>query len=147
MARGASTVSDHDEPGGFDRSYSEGVAYEPDLRSVPSGALEWERTYATFAHLTLLTVHVLIPVVPAVVMWLVRRERSAFVDDHGREAVNFQISLVLYAIASGIMFFCGIGVVMMVAVYVLGIVGMVLGAVAAHKGQYFRYPMCLRILH
>jgi uncharacterized Tic20 family protein len=113
-------------------------------------AQEWERTYAMFNHLSLLTVHALLPVIPALVMWLIKRDRSPFIDDHGREAVNFQISLVLYALL-GVpvvaLLTCGVGAVLWVAVWALGIVGMILGAIAAHKGEYFRYPACIRFLH
>lgn len=123
--------------------------FMPQDRIVDGQAQEWERTYAMFNHLSLLTFHVLLPVIPALVMWLIKRERSPFVDDHGREAVNFQISLVLYALVVvpivGLLT-CGIGWVLWVAVYGLGIVGMILGAVAANKGEYFRYPACIRFL-
>ncbi|MBC7835099.1 MAG: DUF4870 domain-containing protein [Phycisphaerales bacterium] len=106
-----------------------------------------ERVYATFTHLSLLLWHVLIPVVPALVMWLIRRNDSPFLDDHGRESVNFQISLLLYGVLGlALTPLCGIGVAVWVAAYILGIVGMVMGSVAAHKGQYFRYPACIRFL-
>jgi uncharacterized Tic20 family protein len=114
---------------------------------VDDQAQEWERTYAMCLHLSLLTVHVVMPVIPALVMWLIKRDRSPFVDDHGREAINFQLSLVIYFVASIVLFFCGIGVVIAMAVYVLGIVGMILGAVAAQRGEYFRYPATIRFLH
>jgi uncharacterized Tic20 family protein len=116
-------------------------------RLVDEQAQEWERTYAMCLHLSLLTVHVVMPVIPALVMWLIKRDRSPFVDDHGREAINFQLSLVIYFVASIVLFFCGIGVVIAMAVYVLGIVGMILGAVAAQRGEYFRYPATIRFLH
>lgn len=113
--------------------------------SAPSA--EWERTYALFIHLTLLLVHFAVPVIPALVMWLIKRDQSHFVDDHGKEAVNFQISLLIYALASvPLIFACGIGIALSVAVWVLGIVGMIMAAVAAHKGQFYRYPMCLRFV-
>src|SRR5438067_1250963 len=104
-------------------------------------ATEWERTYATFEHLSLLAEHVLLPVIPALIMWLMKRERSPFVDDHGREAVNFQITLVIYYIIGAVASIICIGVPIIIATYVLGIVGMVLAAVAANKGRYFRYPL------
>jgi uncharacterized Tic20 family protein len=116
-------------------------------RLVDEQAQEWERTYAMCLHLSLLTVHVVMPVIPALVMWLIKRDRSPFVDDHGREAINFQLSLLIYFVASIVLFFCGIGVVIAMAVYVLGIVGMILGAVAAQRGEYFRYPATIRFLH
>jgi uncharacterized Tic20 family protein len=109
---------------------------------------EWERTYAMFNHLSLLAQHVLMPIFPALIMWLIKRDRSPFVDDHGREAVNFQISLVLYyLIGIATTIFCGVGAAVIVATYILGLVGMILAAIAAHKGRYYRYPACLRLLH
>jgi hypothetical protein len=119
-------------------------------RVVDPLAAEWERTYAMFTHLSLLTLHVLMPVVPALVMWLIKRDRSPFVDDHGREAVNFQLSLVIYALVivpiSGLLT-CGVGFVLWIPVYLMGIVGMILAALAANKGQYYRYPATIRFLH
>lgn len=115
---------------------------------VDPHAQEWERTYAMFTHLSLLTVHALIPVVPALVMWLIKRDSSPFVDDHGREAVNFQISLVIYALIGGLLIAaCGIGFLVIGAAYILGIVGMILASIAANKGEYYRYPACIRFLH
>jgi len=101
-----------------------------------------------FLHLTLLAVHLLpVPVVPALIMWLIKRDQSSFIDDHGKEAVNFQISLVLYSLVGfPLMFVCGIGIAVWVAAYVLGIVGLILASVAANKGQFYRYPVCLRFV-
>jgi uncharacterized Tic20 family protein len=109
---------------------------------------EWERTYAMFIHLTLLAAHILpLPVIGALIMWLIKRDESSFIDDHGREAVNFQISLLLYALAGfPLMFVCGIGIAVWVAVYILGLVGLILAAIAANKGQFYRYPVCLRFV-
>jgi uncharacterized protein len=132
--------------------YSEVV--EGKGRVVDPLAEQWERTYAMFTHLSLILVHLIgIPVIAPLVMWLVRRERSPFIDDHGREAVNFQISLVAYALGALLvgLITCGVGLVLAIpfwiAIYALGIVGMILAAIAAHKGQYYRYPATIRFLH
>ena len=122
----------------------------PTGRMVDPHAEEWERTYAMFTHLSLLTVHMLVPVIPAVALWLIKRDKSPFVDDHGREAINFQISLVLYTLIAwplATLLTCGIGAVLIIPIYALGIIGMVVAAVAAHKGEYYRYPATIRFLH
>ena len=113
-----------------------------------AGVQEWERTYAMFTHLTLLAYHFIpVPVVPALVMWLIKKDESAFIKDHGREVVNFHITLVIYGLISlPLVYACGIGLVFLLAAYVLGIVGMILGAVAANKGRFYRYPACLRLI-
>lgn len=120
----------------------------PPVQPVPPATQEWERTYAMFIHLTLLAVHLIpVPVVPALIMWLIKRDQSPFIDDHGKEAVNFQISLVLYSLVGfPLMFVCGIGIAVWVAAYILGIVGLILAAIASNKGQFYRYPVCLRFV-
>ncbi len=119
----------------------------PPISAVEVETEPHERTYAMFEHLSLLVVHFIgVPVVVPLIMWLAKRDQSAYIDDHGKEALNFQISLVIYALISGVLFLCGIGIVLLIGVYVLGIIGMILAAVAAHKGRLYRYPMCLRLI-
>lgn len=81
--------------------------------------------------------------VAPVVLWLLRRDKSAFVDDHGREMVNGLLSFALYNLAAVITV---IGLVALPVLYVLGIINVVRGAVAAGRGEYFRYPMTIRFL-
>lgn len=110
------------------------------------GVREWERTYAMFTHLTAVVAAWLIPVVPALIMWQIKKHESSFIDDHGREAVNFQLTLLVYMIAGMILTVVCIGLPMIVGVYALGLVGMILAAVRAHAGQFYRYPMCIRFI-
>lgn len=122
---------------------------DPTLRNdrlVDHDSAEWERLYSVFQHLTLL-VHVPVILVPAIVMWLIKKDASPFVDDHGRESINFQISLIIYYLISLVLVpVCYIGLPVMIGVWALGIVGMIMGAMAAGRGEYFRYPMCIRFL-
>jgi uncharacterized protein len=104
----------------------------------------WERTYATFTHLSALAFFA--PVVVALVLWLIKKEESPFVNDHGKEAVNFQISLVIYWAVAVVLAYICVGLPLMVATVVLGLVGCIMGAVAAKNGRYYRYPMCLRLV-
>ena len=111
-------------------------------------AQAWERTYATFVHLTLVALHVVpLPGVGALIMWSIKRRESPFIDDHGKEAINFQLSLLLYFLLSlALVPACGIGGFMIAGVYVLGIVGVIMAAIAANNGRFFRYPMCIRFV-
>jgi uncharacterized Tic20 family protein len=80
-------------------------------------------------------------------MWLIKRDRSPFVDDHGKESVNFQLSLCLYyGIGFATTGIC-VGVPIIVGTYVLGTVGMIMAAIAAYKGRFYRYPACIRVIH
>ena len=86
-------------------------------------------------------------VVP-LVMWLIKKDDSPFVDDHGRETLNFHISLYLYAgaaLALSLMT-CGIAAIVVPGLYILGIVGMIAASKAARRGEYYRYHMTMRFL-
>jgi uncharacterized Tic20 family protein len=109
-------------------------------------AAEWERTYAMFEHLSGASFLLGLPVIPALVLWLIKREQSPFVDDHGKEALNFQISLLIYGLASSLLATACIGWPLLVATIVLGIIGIVQGAMAAHAGRYCRCPATIRLV-
>lgn len=105
-----------------------------------------DRKKAIAAHLLGLSSFAGVPVVPTLVLWLITKDDSDFVADHGKEATNFQISILLYAIVGGVLSMILIGIPIVIGVLVLQIVGMIMAAVAAGNSEYFRYPMCLRFI-
>jgi uncharacterized Tic20 family protein len=77
----------------------------------------------------------------ALVIWLLKRDASEVVDRNGREALNFQISMLLWiAIAA----WSVVGVVAIPLLHVLAIVFPIIAAVAASKGENYRYPLTIR---
>ncbi len=118
---------------------------------------EGEKTYSMFNHLIglLSLADVAIPLaalIGTVIMWRVKKDQSAFLDDHGREATNFQLSMVLYVligVAFGVLTI-GIGFILaapaLIALMILKLVGSIRGALAANRGEFYRYPMCIRFL-
>lgn len=113
---------------------------------------ENDRSYATFQHVVPLIAHfagpIVVPIIAAVIMWQLKKEQP-FLDDHGREATNFQISIALYTlviIPIAAIITCGVGAVLYIPLIALNIYGAVRAAMAANKGEYFRYPMCLRLV-
>lgn len=109
-----------------------------------------DRTWAALMHLALLA-HVILTFVAfaiPLVMWLVKKDKSAFIDDHGVEAVNFQISLAVLSILLipiGIIT-CSAGFFLYIPLYVLALVGMVQATIAANRGEFYRYPMTFRFI-
>jgi len=124
---------------------AQGKAFDPDATSD-------ERTFAMFMHLTLLLnltgVGGPISFIAVLIMWMIKKDESPFLDDHGREAVNFQISLFLWALILGIgaIFTCGLSAIFLITIPVVGAIGMIFAAVAANRGEFFRYPMTFRII-
>ncbi|MFP3941359.1 MAG: DUF4870 domain-containing protein [Thermoanaerobaculia bacterium] len=122
---------------------------------------EDERLYATLIHLSgLLWLFGVPGIVGVLIIWLLQRDRSAFVDAHGKEAMNFQISMMIYGLALAILAFAGsilsvilVGLVLLVPAVVLAValivfqvVVAILGAVEANRGGHFRYPLAIRFL-
>lgn len=104
-----------------------------------------ERSYALFNHLvgliSMFDIIGVMSILGTLIMWQVRKNDSPFLDDHGREALNFQLSITLFA-------FLGIATlgIITLAAYILRIIGCVRGAIAANRGEFYRYPCCIRFL-
>jgi uncharacterized Tic20 family protein len=126
----------------------------PDEHPIPTAGpatpTEQERTWAMLTHL-LAGVLVLATPVPgvvfAIVMWLLKKDESAYLDDHGREATNFWVSVLIYSLVIGVIAFitCGFGALLYIPLLVLAIVGVIQATLAAKRGEYYRYPATLRL--
>lgn len=113
-----------------------------------------EKTWGMLTHLAALSgVFTLIGcVIGPLVVWLIKKDTMAFVDDQGKEALNFNITLMLIAVvlwAFAIVTF-GIGLLIVVPVAgVLAIAWLVLTIIAmikANEGVAYRYPFALRLI-
>ena len=82
----------------------------------------------------------------ALVLWLIKKDESAFIADQAKEALNFQITIAIAFIISWILMFILICMVLVPILIVLNLVFCILGAVAASKGQTYRYPFALRLV-
>jgi uncharacterized Tic20 family protein len=122
----------------------------PDQPAItPLGEAE-DRQWASFAHLG-----GILSFLPSLIIWLVFKDRGRFTDSEAKEALNFQMTLVLayvviniVSIALALVTF-GIGGVFSLLVWVvwiLGVVFSILGFMKAKDGQRYRYPFALRLV-
>lgn len=84
--------------------------------------------------------------VGAMVIWLLKKDDSAFIGQEAREALNFQITLMLAYVIAGVLAFLLIGLILFPILFVLNLVLCLLGALSASKGKPYRYPFALRLL-
>src|SRR3954447_23550494 len=103
---------------------------------------EDEKLWAIGAHLGPLVFGVLAPLV----VWLVFRDRSSFLDRTGKEALNMQISYLLYFFAAGLSIFVFIGLVLLPLVGVAWLVLMIVATVKVANFDDFRYPAIIRFI-
>ena len=80
------------------------------------------------------------------VMWLVKKDADPYVDQQGKESLNFQISMMIYFIASFILLFAVIGAFLMPIVILANIVLTIIGTVKASKGEPWQYPITIRMI-
>ncbi len=85
-------------------------------------------------------------IVGPLVFWLLKREQSAFVDRHGKESLNFQITMTICGLIAGALVFVLIGIPLLIALGILEIVMVIKASIAASKGQMFEYPFCIRFI-
>lgn len=105
-----------------------------------------EKTMGLLAHLLGAVACVFGPLI----IWLIKKDESPFVDDQGKEALNFQITVLIGyvsgAIISLIPFIGCIGALLVPAVWVGSVIFSILGCVEANKGLAYRYPFALRLI-
>jgi uncharacterized Tic20 family protein len=110
-----------------------------DPRDVPSDARGW----SVAAHLLpLVGVYIL----GALFIWLIKRDEDPFVEFNSREALNFQLSMLIYGLVSALLVIVLIGIVLILAVGIFSFVMAIVAAVKAANGELYRYPLTMRMV-
>ena len=107
------------------------------------------RMWATLSHMTALSVFAGIPfgnILGPLVIWLMRRDVYPIVDVHGKESLNFQISMSLYGIISLFLCFVLLGFIMLPAILITNLVLVLVASLKADKGILYHYPLTLRLI-
>lgn len=127
--------------------------YYPPISGPDSLPHAEERTWATGAHLASVAGWIGIPlghILAPLLVWLIKREESEYVRIQSLESLNFQISMTLYAFAAAILAITIIGLVVAIPTFIALVVGdiiyTIIGAVAASRGEPYRYPLTIRLL-
>jgi uncharacterized Tic20 family protein len=85
-------------------------------------------------------------VIGPLIVWQIKKDLHPFVDRHGKEALNFQISMLIYALATIPLFFVCIGPFLLSAVAIVDIVFLVIASIKAANGEEYRYPITIRFV-
>ncbi len=80
------------------------------------------------------------------VVWQIKKNQYPIVDDQGKEALNFQITITLAAIVSAILIVVLVGIALLIAVAIASLVFTIIAAIKANNGETYRYPFCLRLI-
>jgi len=110
-------------------------------QSEQHGLSQDERTMGMLCHLS-----ALIGFIGPLIVWLLKKDESEFVNDQGKESLNFQITMLICSAVSAVLMLVVIGVVLAAVVGVYDIVMFIIAAVQANKGVRYRYPVCYRFI-
>ncbi len=137
------------EPGIPDRVDDDAVHDWADVAFADRPALtQNERTTALFCHLATFAGFV-IPlgnIIAPLVLWRLRRYDSPYIDHHGKEAVNFQISMTIYVAVSAVLILLLVGIPLLFVIGMFGIVMTMIAAAKASNGIEYRYPLAIRLV-
>jgi uncharacterized Tic20 family protein len=109
-----------------------------------------EKQWAMFAHLSALAGLLVggFTFVGPLIIWLIKKDESKFVDANGKEALNFQLNILIYYLISLAITFvtCGIAFPLPLALMVYAIVMPIIAGIKANEGQVYEYPLTFRII-
>jgi uncharacterized protein len=86
--------------------------------------------------------HILGPLI----VWLAKRGDSSEIDEHGKESLNFQISMLIYNVIAGVLCLVLIGFIILPILHILNLVLVIVASIQASEGKFYRYPLTIRLI-
>ena len=90
--------------------------------------------------------HFLGHILGPLIVWLLKRGDAAEIDAHGKESLNFQLSMLIYDAIAGILCFVLIGIPLLILLWVLNTVLVIVASIKASDGELYRYPLTIHFI-
>ena len=108
------------------------------------------RIWCVLTHATAL-VGFLVPVaghlVGPLIVWLAKRHDSPEIDAHGKESMNFQISMLIWNVIAAILCLVLIGIPILILLHLLNIIFVIVASIQASEGKLYHYPLAIRLIN
>lgn len=98
-----------------------------------------EKTMALLAHVLTIVTWLIAPLI----IYLLKKDESAFITAHAKESLNFQISITIYCI---VLFITIVGIFLLWLVGILSVILVIVATVKASEGKMYRYPLTIRLI-
>ena len=108
--------------------------------TVPSND---DKNIVTITHLG----GILFSFIPSLIVWLLKKDDSEYIAAQAKEALNFQITLLLAQFVAYVLVFILVGFLLLGLIWVFNIVFCIIAAISSSKGEYYRYPLTLRLIN
>jgi uncharacterized Tic20 family protein len=108
------------------------------------------RTWCVLAHASALLglfFHFLGHLLGPLIVWLAKRGDSPEIDAHGKESLNFQLSMLIYDAIAFLLCFVLIGIPILILLWVLNTVLVIVASIKASEGKLYRYPLTIRLIN
>ena len=107
-----------------------------------------ERMWGMLCHLSALS-GCIIPfgnIIGPLIIYSMKKDEFTFVADQGKESLNFQFSVLIYLIISGIAVLFIVGIFLLMVVGLAALILTVIASVKANDGEYYRYPLTIQFI-
>lgn len=86
-------------------------------------------------------------IIAPLIIWLIKKDEYPLVNDQGKEAINFQITLTIYFFASALLIILVIGIPLLIGLAFFGFIVTIIATIKASEGEKYRYPMTIRFIN
>ena len=114
----------------------------PNEITIPTPSND-DKNIATITHLA----GTVFSFIPSLIVWLLKKDDNAYISAQAKEALNFQITVLLAQFIAGFLALILIGFLLMGIIWLANIVLCIVAAIATSKGETYRYPFALRLIN
>ena len=86
--------------------------------------------------------NILVPLI----IWAVKKDQSTYIDMHGKEAINFQISITIYSVVAAILIVALVGFLILPVIAIFDLIFIILASIKAYEGNEFHYPLAIPLI-
>jgi hypothetical protein len=90
---------------------------------------------------------ILFSFIPSLIVWLLKKDDSEYIAAQAKEALNFQITLLLAQFVAYVLIFILVGFLLLGLIWIFNVVFCIIAAISSSKGEYYRYPLTLRLIN
>lgn len=108
--------------------------------SLPSDS---DKQTVTLMHI----LNIFIGIISPLIFWFIKKDESKFIDEAGRNSMNFNISMIIYSFVSSLLITIFIGLITTAAIAIFHIVILIIAAVKANRGEVYKFPLTISFIN
>ncbi len=102
-----------------------------------------DKNIATITHLS----GILFSFIPSLIVWLLKKDDNEYLSAQAKEALNFQLTILLAQFVAGILIAILVGFLLLGIIWLINVVLCIVAAISTSNGETYRYPLCLRLIN